>query len=117
MITINRINDPKTISPSIFARPAIFIFKGKILTLQVSEKNNDLIINLQAPLNIDEIFYEQIPMTIIKNLSDIVPESIQVHIYVHSDIKGHSVVFENAKQHPFYEILKEKIVKKLLSIF
>jgi hypothetical protein len=117
MITINKINESKTISPSAFTRPVIFIFKGKILTLQISEKNNDLIVNLQAPLNIDNFFYEQIPMMIIKGLSDIVPETIQVHIYVHSDIKGHSVVFENAKNHPFYDMLKEKITKKLLSMF
>jgi len=117
MVIIERINEPKVIPASAFVAPAIICIKAKFLTLQISEKDNDLIINLQADLKIDDYFYQQIPMRIIKALSDIVPESIQVHIYVLSDIKGHSVVFEKIKTHPFYYMLREKIVKKLLEIF
>jgi hypothetical protein len=117
MVIIERLDDAKVIPASTFFAPNISVIKGKFVSLQISEKNNDLIVNLQADLKIDPVFFEQIPMLIVKGLANIVPESIQVSIYILDDIKGHSVVFENAKTHPFYNILKEKIIKKLIEIF
>ena len=117
MVIIERLDDVKVIPASTFSAPHITIIKGKFASLQISEKNNNLIVNLQTDVKIDPVFFEQIPMLIIKGLANIVPESIQVSIYVLDDIKGHSIVFENAKTHPFYNILKEKIIKKLIEIF